>query len=928
MLVGRESERLRIERLLADARHGRSGVLVVRGEPGIGKSALLDDAVERASDTTILSARGVDSESEVPFAGLFSLLRPARHRIDELDPPQRAALASALAFGPAQGGDRFTIGVATLSLLALIAEEAPLLVVIDDVHALDRPTQEALAFAARRLEADRTAVLLTERIDGPTSLFGAGLPTLVLEGLDHEAARSLLRARSAQPIAAHVETRLIDASRGNPLALTEFATALAPAQLAGSEPLPEPLPVGPLIQISFGRRIQRLGESCQRALLVAAAAGTADLAPIVGATRLLGIDADVFETAEAAGLIVLEEGQLRFHHPLVRSAAYYAAVPTARRAAHAALAEALQDPSSIDERAWHLAHAAVGPDETVAALLESAGERALERGGPIAAARAFERAAQLSLGAELGARRMLRAAENLVMAGSAERARELLDHAIAHAADSGLRADIEHVRGRITMFAGPIGAAYGILASEAARIEPTDPIKASAMFADAARAAALAADLTGAISAARRAVALTADQPSTAVGRRGRLVLSQVLAITGSPRAQLPMPDGWGQSLLEQDLSTAIREVELVGAWFSWAHEPAATEHVLTHAVNEARRAGAPGALPLRLALRADLLYRLGRWVEATADAAEALELARHAGQQGWVPYALMLLARTEASQGRSALAHEHASQSIELSRPLGLVLIPAYAASSLALLDLGLGNTAEAIDRLESPTVNGLPWQVAEPSVVSWGSDLIEAYIRAGRTAEAARALDQLTETAGRSGRPWGLAVAARCRGLLASEADFDASFVEALGWHERVIAPFDRARTQLCYGELLRRHHRSGEAQAPLHAAVDTFERLAAIPWAERAKRELQAMGARHRGSVASLYDLTPQEAQVALLISRGLTNKEAASALFVSPKTIEFHLGTIYGKLGLRSRTELASLISREGIGGATMATVASR
>lgn len=505
-LLGREVERTQIEELLSEAREGKSGVLVLRGEAGIGKSVLLEYAHERAKGMTILSARGMESESELAFWGLADLLRPVLDRLERIPARQAEALRGALALGPPGPGHRYAVAAATLSLLAAAAEEAPLLATIDDAHWLDASSAEVLLFAARRLGAEGIILLLSLREGEPTSLEPIGLPLLVLAGLDRTSSQALLEG-AVRHISSEVSERLFQTTRGNPLALLELPSLLSEGQLAGREPLEEPLPAGPGIERAFLRRMAKLPPDTQRVLLLAAASESGEMDVITLAAKALDVEPSALQPAESAGLVALEEGRLEWRHPLLRSAVYQAAPGTDQRAAHQALAEALAG-HSADRRAWHLAAASLSPDEEVAQALEQAGLAARQRTGHAVAASAFERAARLTPGDEGRARRLLEAARDLQLVGRMDRALELLDDALAHTIDPLLRADIQHLRGSTEMWAQEPANARELLVAEATRVEPLDPGRATRMLAEATIAWTMAGECRAALETARQACAV------------------------------------------------------------------------------------------------------------------------------------------------------------------------------------------------------------------------------------------------------------------------------------------------------------------------------------------------------------------------------------------------------------------------------------
>jgi DNA-binding CsgD family transcriptional regulator len=906
MLLGRDAEDARISGLLAAARTGQSGALVLRGEPGIGKSALLDRAVEHASDMTVLRARGVESESELPFAGLAELLAPCVVGLDALPAPQAAALAGALALGPPVAGDRFTVYAATLGLIAAAAERRPLLAAIDDVPWLDAPSREALVFVSRRLQRESVVLLLVARIGERVGSEQAGVPELVLGGLDLRASTALLGRRQGVAVAPEVAGHLCEASGGNPLALCELSSLLTAAQLAGTEAIEEPPPVGANVERAFSRELADLPAATRLALLVAAASVLERTDEIFEAMYALELGEDTLEPAERVGVIAIEGAQLRFRHPLLRTVAYRTMPAPERRAAHRALAASVGGARAAERRAWHLAAAAMAPDEAVAHVLADAAEAARRRGGPAAAMRASERAAQLTPDPDRRARRLLQAAEDRARVGPPVRALELLDEALALAQDAILRADVQHLRGRLKARGGGAAKAAALLLAEAERIQALDPIRAATM---------LLAAVQPCVQAGQMADALALAERAQAVGERAglppmpaRLPLAMVLLLRGERRRAQPLLAEAAAWLKRAEDPWTLGPVLIfgIGQAFYWLEDYERARSLLGDALEHARGWSAPGLLPYGLLCLGDLEFRTGHWTSAYAAASEAVKLAGETGQPNDEAYALATLARVEAAFGREQECRVHVARAMELVEHVGVDILRAYLASVLGFLALGLGRSQDAVAPLEDVDVFLRERSPHDPNAIQWAPDLIEAYARMGRPEDAARTLARFESQALESDSRWARAASARCRGLLAGDAEFARRFEEALAAHD---TPFETARTQLCFGERLRRAGRRIEARAQLRAAVGVFDRLAAAPWAERARTELRASGERvSRRKPEATERLTAQELSVALTVARGATNREAAAALFLSPKTIEFHLRNVYRKLGLRSRTQL--------------------
>jgi DNA-binding CsgD family transcriptional regulator len=903
VLVGREEERTYLDSLIAAARGGESTALILHGEPGIGKTRLLEYATATAADFTVLRARPLEAESELAFAGLSELLRPALYLLGRIPVPQEAALSGALALKPPVPGDRFAVAAATLSLLAAAAEECPLLVVIDDAHWLDTPSREALLFAGRRLGSEGVLLLLGMRDRG--WIGAAGLGALWLQGLSAADAAALVK-RAGTPVDASVRTRIVTETRGNPLAILEAVATLTDAELLGKAPMTQPLAVGTSLKQAFAKRLDALPQDTQDALLIAAASGTGSAGEIARALASTGLSPAALEPAERDGVITLGGGRIEFRHPLVRSAAYHLHGPAERRAAHRALAAAAGDGAG-ERAAWHLSAASTGPDELVAALLETSAVSAFARSAYAAAASAFLAAAVLSPGDEDRVKRTTGAGRALWLAGDGERAATVLGSVLDLATEPSARADLQHLRGLTMLFANPVSETHAMLVAEADRVEPHDGARAAALRATAALTCFMAADLAGADEIARRALA--------GAGPEGRLTATMVLARVHANCGQLdeafdllkPMLE-WLESIDPLgELSFMLSGVVQSLVWIEqWAH----ARKILDRMIGAARTAGAPAVLAFPLALLSEFELRRGKLAAAYAAATEAVQLAAETGQAALSSFSLVVLGRVEAVLGHDEDCRAHVAAGLKFSRRIGSNAIEIYAAAVLGLLELSGGRADRAAShlaecaRLEKQYTNG----ILLPTITQWAADLVEAHIRSGAMTDAEAALAMLEDTACSTGLKWAKASAARCRGMLAGEDLYEPEFQAALGLYGEEMA-FERARTQLALGIRRRRSRRRAEARAPLRDALAYFERSGAEPWAGQARAELKATGEMPpRDTAGGLRSLTPQELQVALIVARGSTNRETAATLFLSPKTVEFHLGNTYRKLGVRSRAEL--------------------
>jgi DNA-binding CsgD family transcriptional regulator len=904
MLYGRDAQCAAVRHLLDDARAGRSGALVVRGEAGFGKSALLEYAAEHADGMCVLRGFGIDSEAELAFAALHQILRPGLDHIERLPAPQAEALAGAFGLAPGSGADRFLISIAVLSVLSEIAEESPVLCLVDDAHWLDQPSADALVFAARRLEAEGVAMLLAAREGELRSFYSPGIPELHLGALGAEPAGALLEERIGDGLAPDVRDKLVATARGIPLLLLELPSLLTAEQLAGEQPLPDPLPLSANLKEAFLERVRRLPDAAQVVLLLAAADD--DLATVTRAASSLGIDASAVDAAEAAGLVRVEP-RILFRHPLVRSAVYDASSFTERQRAHHTLADVLSEEREPDRRAWHLAAALLEPDGHVADELDRLAERARSRSGYATASRALERSAELT--ADDGARglRLSRAADDAWLAGRPDRALALLDAAEVVATSASLRAQVLHLRGTIELRCGMPAKALTILAAGAEEVASIDPGKAIEMLVEAGQSASYTGDIAQIIEMGKLAQSLV-DHGDPDETFTVDVLVGIGLMLSGETDRAAP--------LLQEAISLADRfedprRLVHAGASAGYLGLGPKEYELYARAVDHARTTGAVSSLPYALEFLAQSEVVEGKHVAATAHASEGLRLARETGQGNSVCHLLALLALITAVQGAEEECRSYAGEALERSSERGLGFQSALAEWALARLDLGMGRPNEAFARLEALCAAGPG--TSHPFVkVLAAPDLIEAAVRAGRTEGAQVALARLEQFTHAASPVSALALVARCRGQLSAGATAQRHFDEALRLHGENDAPFDQARTELVYGEFLRRAGHRKEGRRHLRAALETFERLRAAPWKERALRELRASGERARERDPSTLDrLTAQELQIAQFVATGQTNKEVAARLFLSPRTIDYHLRKIFAKLGISGRAELIRL-----------------
>lgn len=905
-------ERAELERALAEAAAGRPSIRVVTGEAGIGKTALVEAVLEHDARFRQLWARGVEDEGPLPYAALHALLRPVLERVDDLPAPQAEALAGALALRAAEPVDRFGVGAATLTLLASIASEQPLVVVLDDAQWVDAASWQALRFAIRRLEAEPVCVLVTWRDEEPLPREVDQLPQLHqlhLAGLPAEEVPALLAPRRvATPVAA----ALHEATGGNPLALRELGRALDDDHLLGQRPLPDPLPAGRDLLATYGRRVADLPAPTQQVALVLAAGGRLTAGELLSATRALGLRDDAVTAAERAGLVTHDRGRVDLAHPLLRAAVYWATDPAARRAAHGALATAVGDPARAIA---HRAAAALGPDDAVAGELVAVGEDATRRGDLVTAARAFERAAELSGDQRAAARLLVRAGGAALEAGAHRSATDLLRRAAAGPLDPADEASCAELQARNETWAGDVDRARSILEAAADRAAPRSPGDAARLLSQAVMPTLASGDVRGAAALRERVQALAGDAPELAAPLE--LLMLPAGVCGGEPAHELLALLREPASLLTGDGGPA-ELVALVALPLMWLERYDDADRLLRAALARARRGNHPASAPLVLSTLAELGLRTGDLIAAQAHAAEAVRLAEAVGRQNEAVLGHVAAARLAAMRGDAALVDEH----VEAATPIVEASNQASTQASLdairGLLALGGGRIEEAVVHLTAVERRTTAHGLAHPNVVPWRADFVEALVRAGRREEAQRQADLLTSEAMATGSRWAAAAAARCRVLLSDGVGVRAAARDAEARLDQVEQPFEEARTLLVAGEQLRRHQHRREGRLLLGRAAEAFARLGTTVWLDRAEAERGATAPRRRAApraFGALDSLTPQELQVALAVAEGGTNREVAAALFLSPKTIESHLGRVFRKLGVRTRSELTARVLKE-------------
>jgi DNA-binding CsgD family transcriptional regulator len=899
VIQGRQQERTVITELLEQARASHGGALVVRGAAGVGKSFLLHDVAAGVEGMQVLRTQGIESESPLAFAALHRLLRPLMPHLEQLPAPQAHALRAAFGQVVTEGVDRFLVFLAALSLLAEAAEHTPVLAIIDDAQWLDEVSAAALLFVARRVDPERIALLFGAR-DGDERRFDSGdLSELSLSGVDVSAAAALLEEESGVGVPAEVVRELVAGTGGNPLALVELARALTPEQLAGTARLPRPLPLTTGVERAFLDRYRRLPEPAQTLLLVAAADDTGHLATVRQAARALGAGEAALDVAESSDLLRIVNGQVELRHPLVRSAVYGAATDYRRRRAHQALAGALTGGDAVERRVWHLAAAAQGPDLDVAAQLDEVARRSSTRGGHEAASAAWERAAELTDQVEHAAEFLQQAAQSAWLAGQIPRARTLASTAADLTPEATVRADAALLLARIEWNTGSLSQGRRMVLRGAQQVAAADPIRAleMGMF-----AAALASFDPSAAREPRPTAVVTAPGQSATARQRcfWHLLVGFDHLVDGdiaqaAPALRAAFADGASLEDADQDLLPNLG----IAALHLGEDRVAFQYHDLL--LSRARNSGALVMVLYALTRRSTIDFVTGNWSGARAGAFEALHLAQGIGQPGLTSMPLALLALLDGLQGEQTyLQHLGAAEHVAAHHPLG----------TLGGMVHDLLLWARAVTAEQPEAAHHHLAQLQNPVTRRHAAiDRIEAAARTGHRDLAQTWVVDLEEFAEATGTAWSAAAALHGQALLTDGPEAEKCYQTALEHQQNSSRAFDIARTQLAYGEFLRRARRRVDARPHLQAALETFTDLGASRWEERAAQELRASGrTARRRDPSTAVALTPQELQVATLIQHGMTNHEAAAQLFLSPRTIDFHLRNVFAKLQISSRAEL--------------------
>jgi DNA-binding CsgD family transcriptional regulator len=899
-LTDRRSERETLDRLVQAVQGGHGQALVVRGDPGVGKTVLLDYVAGQVQGCRVARAVGVQTEMELAFAGLHQLCAPMLDHVEDLPAPQREALRTAFGLAAGPPPDRFLVGLAVLSLLSDVAGERPLICLIDDEQWLDQASAQALGFAARRLAADPVGLVFAAREPGPEL---AGLPELEVEGLQESDARALLDSALAGPLDNRIRDRIVAETQGNPLALLELPRGLTPAEMAGGFGLPGAVPLSQRIAESFRRQLEALPLQSRRLVLLAAAEPYGDLPLVWQAAERLGIPVEAAAPAVDAGLV--EFGTLvRFRHPLLRSASYKAASVADRQAAHGALAEATDPETAPERRAWHRAQAAAGPDEEIAAELERSAGRAQARGGLAAAAAFLERSAMLTADPARRTDRTLAAAQAHLQAGAFGPALELVAEAEAGPLDEVQSARADLMRGEIVFASGMGSDAPPLLLKAAKRLESLDVGLARETYLTAWMAALFAGRLAGAgdlfeVCRAARALPYLADPPHPA-----DLVLAGLAAVvTDGPAAAAPTLRDALRAFHDADMTMAE---ELRWGWFAQAAASALWDDdtwraMLARQVRLAREAGALDQLPITLGALGTAVAWSGDFAGAAALNAEADAVCEVTGSRA-APFAAMMLA---SLRGRQAEATALIEATIAEATAGGQGIAVAYAHWAAAILANGPGRYADALTAARQASEDTSTLYIS-----MWAlPELIEAAARTRDTSIAGDALSRLAEFTQAGGTDFGLGIEARSRALVSAGETAERLYQEAIDRLGRTRLRPELARAHLLYGEWLRRENRRADAREQLRTAHGMLAAIGMEAFAERAGHELLAAGGIVRQPTAEpASGLTAQEAHIARLAADGHTNPEIAAQLFLSTRTVEWHLRKIFTKLSIGSRREL--------------------
>lgn len=909
-LLGRTTECEALDRLVSEVVGGASRVVVLRGEAGVGKTALLEYVANGVADWRLVRAVGVESEMEFAYNGLHQLCVPLLADLELLPAPQRQALAIVLgqSLGPAP--DRFLVALATLTLFAEAADRKPLACLVDDAQWLDGASADVISFVGRRLHAEQVALVCTARTGVGDDVL-TGLPTFPVEGLDPSAARALLLDNLRAPIEAAICDQIVSESHGNPLAILELPLTWNASLAASGLGPSQPRPVTDKIERSFLERLLGLPADTQLLVLVAAADPVGDPVRLNSAAATLGIDLSAADPAVDAGLLSIR-GRVEFAHPLIRSATYRAATAENRRRVHAALAEATDADAEPDRRAWHRSEATAGLDEQVAADLEQSAGRAQARAGLAAAARFLTRATELTPDPTRRVGRALTAAMANVQAGAFDTADQLINAASAGPADELQLAHIDLLRAQLAFMSSRGADATALMLAAAERLRTLDSNLARETYLDAFSAALFAARLSGAIGVREIAqAARAAPQPSAEAATAADLLLDALVELTGDyaravPSCQRALQRLTGEAASPQEKLRWLWQGCVV-ALEMWDDESARL--LSQHSVQIARETGSLSELALALSARTPVLVLCGEIAGAASTVAET-ETVEEATGVSAAPYGALILA---AWRGRENSVRDLVTSTMREATARNEGIGVAICEYARAVLCNGMGEYEEALEAATSAS------DFHEVIAENWGlSELVEPAVRTGRTDLAFAALHRLETKARATGTDWALGVTSRSRAMLSEGSAAEQAFREAIERLGRARVRAECARAQLLYGEWLRRAGRRVDARRELTAAFETFSPLGMEAFADRARRELIASGGRARKrTVETREDLTPQETQIARLARDGYSNPEIAAHLFISSRTVEWHLRKVFTKLGIKSRRQLPAALADAGL-----------
>lgn len=909
-LVGRVRERRLLDGLVESVQGGGASV-VIAGEAGVGKTALLTHVADVASKRglRVLRTRGEESEVVLAFAALADLLRPSREKFAELPQIQRQALEVCLALssGPAVGPLAACAGA--LGVLASAADVQPLVVLVDDFQWVDPESRRVLLFAARRLAAEHIVMLFAVRDEPGAQLPEWGLPVLRIGGMSVAECTELAQEIGAD-ISGPALRSLVKLTGGNPLAVLENLAGAAEGMGAFEA---EQLTLGATLENAWGRVFEELPEDTRHALFVIAVDSASGGRHVETALAALRLPLTSLASAERRGLVRIVDGQVQLRHPLMRPVVVSRTPLWARAAACQALAEA----AGGHLRAWYLAAAAMGPDDAAAGALAAAAADARQRSGYGASARTWRRAAELTTDHSMRARRLLRAATDAQLAGDCGTAVTWCEEALAHCHTSVFAAEAELILGRARTWGGDPLSAFDGLVRAAAAIRPVSHERAAVLLAEATLPAAMTGLVHMARQVAQQAEELWDDTSSAAAGAGASLTVVAMMAEAFVMAGELDHATryrNWAEALLQStDIAAEQQSAAFVAQGDIWTERYEQSRLRLGAVVDTGRRMGAPAILSLALGLSGELGWWTGRWASAYADATEALQWAQEVNQVGLIGRALSQLSRIAAARGDREQCQEHVERARQDAERWGVGCLAVCNAAALGLCALSCGDLATAIDHLERAWDTAQAAGLGNPNVIPVAGDLAEALARAGAVERAELVTAWLQDRTDATGLVYPRAAAARARGILARDpAEAEAWFAKARSAYERRPMPFEQARTLLCEGEALRRARYPAASRRPLRHALTIFTGLGARPWAARAMTELAATGAQHHTHTPAVDSLSPQELQVARAVGQGLSNVEAAAALFVSRKTVEAHLTRVYRKLGVRSRTELTRLM----------------